>query len=92
MNHLLTPDPWMTVDTKTKPYIVEQLNNIKLSRSQYIATSIIKYGGYIENLFAMQNSNCKFYQQPMNILALGPLQKYSETIIPKYKKIPNGRY
>ena len=34
-------DPWIPTEKDTKPYILENLDNIKLSRSQYIATSII---------------------------------------------------
>ena len=36
-------NPWLTIDRETKPYIIEQLNNIRPSRHQYIATSIIQY-------------------------------------------------
>ena len=34
-------DPWITNEKDTKPYILEHLDNIKMSRSQYIAISII---------------------------------------------------
>ena len=36
-------DPWITPEKVTKPYILEHLDNIKFSRSQYIATSLINY-------------------------------------------------
>ena len=52
---LLQPDdPWITTESDVKPYILEPFNNIKLSRSQYIATSIINYGPYIDNMFALE--------------------------------------
>ena len=42
---LLQPDdPWITPESDVKPYILEPLDNIKLSRWQYIATSTINYG------------------------------------------------
>ena len=38
-------DPWLT-NEDTKPYILDHIENIKLSKSQYIAISIINYGAY----------------------------------------------
>ena len=53
---LLQPDdPWITTESDVKPYILEPSDNIKLSRSQYIATSIIKYDPYIDNMFTLKN-------------------------------------
>ena len=46
-------DPWITNEKDTKLYLLEHLDNIKLPRSQYIATSIINYGPYIDNMFAL---------------------------------------
>ena len=70
---LLKPaDPWVTVETKTEPYIVEQLNKIKLSWCQYTATSIIKYGSFIKNILALQNLSQKFYQQTVNVINSKP--------------------
>ena len=51
---LQSNDPWVTTESDVKPYILELLDNIKLSRSQYIATSIINYGSYIDNMFALE--------------------------------------
>ena len=46
---IFLPDTtWITNEKDTKPYILEQSDNIKLLRSQYIATSIIKYGPYFD--------------------------------------------
>ena len=45
----------MTTDLDVKPYILEPLDNIKLSRSQYSATSIINYSPYIDKMFALKN-------------------------------------
>ena len=42
-------------ETDAKPYIPKLLDNIKLSQSQYIATSVINYGLYIDNMFALKN-------------------------------------
>ena len=48
---LLQPDdPWIPIKSDVQPYILEPLDNIKLSRSQYNATSIINYGPYIEHV------------------------------------------
>ena len=42
---LFKPDaPFITNEKDTKPYILEDLDDIKLFRSQYIAISIIKFG------------------------------------------------
>ena len=51
--NLMTPRSLLMSDVK--PYILEPLDNIKLSRSQYIATSIINYGPYIDNMFAVKD-------------------------------------
>ena len=45
-------DLWIMNEKDTKPYILEHLDNIKLFRSQYIATSIINYGTFIDDMFA----------------------------------------
>ena len=47
-------DPWITNQKDIKLYTLEYLDNIKLSRSQYIATSIIKCGPYIDNILPMK--------------------------------------
>ena len=64
-NHLTEDEPqetlfqpnnvWLTAEKGTKLYILAHLDNIILSRSQYIATSIMNYGPYIDNLFALVN-------------------------------------
>ena len=46
--------PWITNKKDTKLYILEHLDSIKLSRSHYIAISVINYGLYIDNLFALE--------------------------------------
>ena len=47
-------DLWISHRKDIKPYILEHLDNVKLSRSQCIATSIINYGSYKENIFTLQ--------------------------------------
>ena len=39
------------------------LNNMKLSQSQYSATYLIKYGPYSENMFVLEYFTHKFHQQ-----------------------------
>ena len=59
-SHLLKY-PWFQKDVK--PYVLEPLDDIKLSRSQYIATSIMSYGSYINKMFVLKNFTYAFCRQ-----------------------------
>ena len=66
---LLQPDsPWVSVETDVKPYSPALLGNIKLSQSQYIATSVINYDPYIDDMFALDNFTYAFCRQLVNII------------------------
>ena len=45
----------MATESDVKLHISEPSDNIKLSRSQYIATSTINYGTHMDNMFAFNN-------------------------------------
>ena len=49
-----TNDPWIIKEMDTKPYILENLDSIKLLRSQHIGTSIINYGFFIDDMFFLE--------------------------------------
>ena len=53
-------DPWISNKKDSKPHILEHLDNIKLSRPQYIAQSIINYGPCINNMFVFENLTSNF--------------------------------
>ena len=55
------------INTEIKLCIVEQLNDIKLSRYHYVVNSI-KYGSYFENMFALQNFAHKICNQQVNVI------------------------
>ena len=72
----------------TKPYILEHLNNIKLSRSQYIATFIINYGLYIDNMFTLENFVYNFCKQLINVMNSKPsVELNADILMPKYNQI-----
>ena len=54
--HFQPDSPWISSKTDAKPYIPELLDNIYLLHLQYMATSIINNGPYIDNMFALKNS------------------------------------
>ena len=58
--------PWLT-NEDTKPYILEHLDNIKLSRFQCITTSIINYAPYLESINLEQFSH-NFWKQLVNVI------------------------
>ena len=64
--------PWNTVDAETNPCIVEQSNNIKLSRSQYKAICIIKYGSMCWKFVCLQTFAYKFYLELVNVINSRP--------------------
>ena len=45
---------------------------MKLSRSQYIATSINKYGPYINNMFVLEDFAPNFHRQFINVINSNP--------------------
>ena len=55
-------NPWLTNKKDTKSYMLLHLKNIKLSRFQYIATSIINYGTYIDDMFVLEESTNIFLE------------------------------
>ena len=61
-------DPWITNEKDIKPYILKHLNNIKLSTSQYIATSIINYGPYMDNLITLEHFTHTLHRQLINAI------------------------
>ena len=78
---------------KKKPYIVEYLNNIKLSRSQYTATYSIKYGPRIKNMYALEKFAYKFHQQLVNMIdSRLPIKDYKDILMPTYNQILRDRY
>ena len=69
---LLQPDDSLnTAEKENKPYISKYLNSRKLSWSLCIATCIIKYCPYIEDIFALQNFHQTFLQQLVTLFNSG---------------------
>ena len=86
-------DPWITSEEDTKPYILGHLDNMKLSRSQYIATSSISYGQYTENMFALEAFPHDFCIKLINIINSKTLARLNKDIlIPRYNQILLDRY
>ena len=66
---LLQPDDsWIATESNVKPYILKILDNIKLSRSQCFATSIINYDPYIYNMFACKKFVHTFCRQLAKVI------------------------
>ena len=57
---------------ETKLDFIGQLNNVTLSRFQSIATSVITYGLYVQNMFTMQNFAYKIWKQLINVMNYRP--------------------
>ena len=77
-----------------KQHMLKHLGNIKLSKSQYIYTSIINYWPYVDNMFTLQNSTHSICKQLINVIKLKPMGKLNKmhlspniTKIPKYNQI-----
>ena len=68
-------DPWITNEKDTKVYIAKHLGNIKLSRSHYIAISIINYDSNVGNMFALEIFTCNFHMQHVNVKISNHLRK-----------------
>ena len=70
---LLKPnDLWLI--NEQEPYILKHIDNIRLSSSQYIATSIINDCPYIDNMFALEEFDNNVWKQLVNIINLNPSQ------------------
>ena len=65
-------DPGITNEKDTKPYILRHLDNIKLSRSQYISRYIINYGPYIDNMFSLENLAFSFHRKLIDLINSTP--------------------
>ena len=90
---LLQPDdPWITTESDIKPYILETLDDIKLSRSQYPATSIINYGPYIDNIFALENFIYALHRQLSRVKTSKPQSLVHNPLILRYDKLLHDRY
>ena len=75
-----------------QPYILEHFENIKLSRSQYIATSIISYGPY-RDMFVLENVIHTFHRQLITIINSKPLTEINtDMLMPKYNQFLVPRY
>ena len=61
-------DAWFTNEKDTKPYIFNHIDNIKFSRSLYIAPSTINYGPYLDNMFPLENFAHTFHAQLITII------------------------
>ena len=86
-------DTWITNEKDTKPYVHAHLDNITLSWSQYIATSIIIYGPYTDNMFALESCVCNFWRQLINVIKLKPPTELNQDIhLPKYNQPPMDTY
>ena len=84
--------PWLTNKKDTKPNILEHLD-INLSRSQYIATSIINYDSYINNMFALEKFSHNFMKQLVNVINSKPPERLNrDKPIFKYNQIPLYSY
>ena len=71
-------DDHMIADEKdTKLCILEHLDNIKLSKSQYIATSI-NCGLYIDIMFVHGNFTYNFCRQLNNVINSNPQQNHAK--------------
>ena len=64
-------DNWIT-NEDTKPYIPKYVDNIKLSRSQYIATFIINFCPYVDNMVALETSSTPSADSLSDILIENP--------------------
>ena len=86
-------DPCIANNKDTKPYILEHLDNIKLSTSQYIATSIFNYGPYVDNTFTLQNAVYTICRHLIKVINLKPPMKLNQDILmSKYNKLQLDSY
>ena len=88
---LCWPDnPW---NITGKTYILKNLDNIILFRSEYTATSIIKYSPYIDNKFILENVSHTSKRQHIKVINLNPSTEISwDIFMPKYNQLIMDRY
>ena len=80
-------------DKDTKPYILKYLCNIELPRSQYITTSIINYGHYIDNMFTLENFTHTFQWQLINTVnSQNPDKINKDILMLRYNQLLVDRY
>ena len=80
-------NPWIANRKDTKPYILEYWDNTKLSQSHYIATYIISYGPYKNNIFAIENFAYTFHWQFLHLIISGSPAEFNQDILmSKYNK------
>ena len=85
--------PWTITVRNSEQYILEHLNTIQLSRSQYIAISIVKCGPYIDSMFALENFICTFCGQFINIINSNiPAKINQDILMPKHNQLLVDRY
>ena len=85
-------DPSLTIEKDTKTYILKHLDNIKLSRSQYMTTFIINYSLYIYNMFAIENFTHTFLGQLIKVINLKPSTEINRHTMPKCNQLLMDRY
>ena len=102
MNEHLTKDaPQETFPTrqfldfirhKCYHYIPKLLANIKLWWSQYIATSVINYGLYIGNMFALKNLTYTFCRQLVKVITSTSHHHITDpwSLMAKYNQLLNN--
>ena len=93
----LQPDvSLISTESYVKPHILEPVDNIKLSRSQYIVTSITNYGPYIVTClhsltFCLSTLQTNFYRYNLKITSPSPSLAH-DPLIPRYDKILHYKY
>ena len=75
------------LNTDTKTCIIEQLDNVKLTRSWYIATYMLTYDSYLENMFVIAKFAHKFRQQLANVINCRPsVELHKEIVMSTYNQ------
>ena len=75
------------------PYMLEHQDNIKLSRYQYIATSVINYCLHVDNMFSLENFTHNFCNQLTDVVnSSTPTRHKKDILMPKYNQILLDRY
>ena len=64
-----------------------------MCRSQYVATSIIKYSSNVNNMFALENYTHNFCRHSLNVTQFkAPAEINEDILIPKYNELLMDRY
>ena len=61
-------NPWISSHMNAKPYIPKLTDITKLSHFQYRATSLINYGTYTDNMFALKIFAYAFCRQLVKVV------------------------